>query len=187
MRVPCIMRWPGRIAAGQTCQSIATAIDFYPTLAALGGAEVPSDRIIDGTDISSLLFSSGDTAAPPRDTFFYYLSGRLQAVRFGKWKLHLEKSGRGSSTGGDETLQELYDLESDIGESRNVYDRRPDIVAELVEKVEACRRDIGDKATGVIGANVRPCGFVENPQPLTHYDVNHPYMIEEYDRRDERA
>jgi hypothetical protein len=75
MRVPCLMRWPGRIPAGRECRELATAMDLYPTLAALGGAELPADRIIDGRDIRPLMFSGG-TAASPHEAFFYYLGNR---------------------------------------------------------------------------------------------------------------
>jgi len=187
MRVPCIMRWPGRIPAGRTSRSLTTAMDFYPTLAALTGMEMPDDRVIDGKVISGLMFSHTDAAEPPRNTFFFYLKGRLEAVRCGKWKLHVAKSGRGASSRRTEDIRELYDLESDIGESMNLYESCPDVVEELMSKIEACRLDMGDEVKGVEGENVRPCGYVENPRPLTRYDENHPYMIEEYDLKDERA
>ena len=53
-RVPCLMRWPGKIPAGEVCNELTLSMDFYPTLAAIGGAEVPTDRIIDGKDIRPL-------------------------------------------------------------------------------------------------------------------------------------
>ncbi len=87
-RVPCIMRWPGKIPAGTVCGEVSTAMDFYPTLAGLGGAAVPDDRIIDGRDIRSLMLSE-EGAESPHETFFYYMLNSLEAVRCGKWKLHV--------------------------------------------------------------------------------------------------
>ncbi len=69
----------------------------------------------------------------------------------------------------------------DIGETKDVSAQHPDVVAELQAQLQACREDIGDEATGVTGANIRPIGKVDNPQPLTTYDPLCPYMWAEYD------
>ncbi len=179
MRLPCIMRWPDRISAGNRCDAITSAMDFYPTLAAIGGADIPDNRVIDGHDIRPLMFSGGQGESP-YEAYFYYMCNRLEAVRRGRWKLHVGKRF------GEEyrDIQELYDLEADPGESKNLYAEKPKVVAELTELLEQCRRDIGDEATGTEGANVRPIGRVNNPDTLTHYDPDHPYMVEEYDLDD---
>jgi len=174
-RVPCIMRWPGKIPAGQTNSELTLSMDFYPTLAQLGGAQVPTDRIIDGKDIRPLMFDESD-AKSQHDAFFYYKRNAIEAVRSGQWKLHIRKD--------DQEIQELYDLENDIGETQNVYDQHPDIVQSLIEKIEACRQDIGDEAVGIAGQNTRPIGRVDNPDTLTHYDPEHPYFIAMYDLKE---
>ena len=180
-RLPCIMRWPGRIPAGAVCTEIATAMDFYSTFAALGNASIPQDRTIDGRDIRPLMFAE-EGATSPHDAFFYYYMDDLEAVRCGKWKLHLRKHARaGDPDSRDEEVNELYDLESDVGETRNLYDAHPEIVGELTAKLNACRKDLGDRLTGFEGENVRPRGQVENPQALTEYNPDHPYMIAMYD------
>jgi arylsulfatase len=170
-------------------------MDLYPTLAALGGADLPDDRIIDGKDIRSLIFTGGARPSP-HEAVFYYLSNRLEAVRCGQWKLHVCKSKRPNSP--DDTvsvpnpednpdllqvkpIQELYDLYADPGETRNCYDEHPEVVTDLTARIEACRRDLGDTATGVTGENVRPIGRVQTAAPLTEYDPNHPYLVDEYD------
>lgn len=180
MRVPCIMRWPARIPAGTTCTKIATAMDFYPTFAALAGASLPPDRTVDGKDIRPLLFSGGSSEGP-NEEFFYYMSNRLEAVRVGKWKLHVGKK-RGKEYMG---INELYDLEADPGETTNLYDSQPTVVADLMRRLEACREDLGDEAEGVVGKNVRPAGRVSNPQHLTRYDPSHPYIVAQYDLSDQ--
>ena len=87
VRVPCIMRWPGRITAGSTCDEVASTIDLLPTLSKLLGAPLSKNQL-DGLDIGSLIW--GDAAAKsPRDAFFYYSGDELQAVRSGRWKLHV--------------------------------------------------------------------------------------------------
>lgn len=180
-RVPCIMRWPDAIPAGTTCSEVATAMDLCPTLAAVGGAEVPRDRIIDGKNILPLMLNERD-ASSPHEAFFYYVHKNLMAVRAGKWKLHVN-----TMTVEDrrvERMRALYDLEADIGETQNVYDQHPEVVAKLEAKLEACRQDLGDAVTGVSGQNLRPVGRVENPQTLTRFDPDHPYMIAMYDLKD---
>ncbi len=175
IRVPCIMRWPGKIPTGNESNEIVTAMDLMPTLTLLAGGELSEDRIIDGKDIRPLIFAEED-AQSPRKVFFYYLQNNLEAVRVGKWKLHVRK--------GDKEIKELYNLEEDIAESNNLYDEYPEIVKELKEYLESCRQDIGDAACRIEGANCRPKGEVEEPDTLTHYDPDHPYIIAMYDLED---
>ncbi|HEX7168647.1 MAG TPA: sulfatase [Acidimicrobiales bacterium] len=170
-RVPCIARWPGRIEPGQVVNEVATAMDFYPTLAALAGAEVPSDRTIDGRDIRPLLFERG--AASPHEAFLYYWMNDLEAVRAGRWKLHVARRG--------EPVRELYDLVADRGETTNVVDAHDDLAARLEHIVDDARRSLGDARTGARGADVRPAGRVVDPKPLTAFDPEHPYYMAEYD------
>jgi len=87
-RVPGIVRWPGRIPSGRVSHELVTAMDFLPTFAELAGVEVPGDRVIDGHDIWPLL--SGDSeAGSPYTESYYCRGGQLQAVRSGRWKLHV--------------------------------------------------------------------------------------------------
>lgn len=176
LRVPCIMRWPGKIPAGAVCRELATAMDFYPTFAALGRAPLPQDRVIDGKDLWSLISSEQPSVRSPHEVFFYYVRNRLEAVRDRRFKLHVYK--------GDKPVQELYDLESDPGETTNVFDAYPDVVRELTGRLQECREDIGDELTGTVGRNARPIGRVDHPDTLTHYDPRHPYMMALYDLKD---
>ena len=174
-RVPCIAWWPGRIPAGRECREVATAMDFLPTFAGLAGTRPPDDRIIDGRDILPLL--TGESGAKsPHEAFFYYQADRLNAVRSGPWKLHVGIDGL--------PARELYNLETDIGETQNVVDRHPEVVARLEKLLDACRQDLGDSMTGVIGRNRRPAGHVDDARPLAVQDPNHPYIIAMYDLPD---
>ena len=172
-RVPCIVRQPGTVPAGRESAALFASIDFLPTFAALGGAAADFKNPIDGRDRSALLF--GDDSAA-RETFFYYHRNSLEAVRCGKWKLHVRKK--------DEEVSLLYDLDADIGETVNLYDAQPEIVRELQVLLEGCRAELGDEANGIAGAAMREIGRVANPKPLTVYDENHPYIIAMYDRTD---
>jgi arylsulfatase A-like enzyme len=166
-RLPCIMRWPGVIPAGTTCDQMCSAMDFLPTFAGLAGTNRPTDRAIDGRDILPLM-RGDDGAVSPHEAFYYYRKAELQAIRSGDWKLHL-LSG------------ELYNLRDDIGETTDVAIENPDEVKRLQALADVARQDIGDTATQTEGANRRPCGRVENPQPLTEYDPSHPYIMAMYD------
>lgn len=194
-RVPFIVHWKDKIPAG-TSDEIVASIDLFPSLAKIAGGEIPSDRVIDGIDVSDLLL--GKTKKSPRDTFFYYMCNNLEAVRVGDWKLHVSRrpgAGKPSSehdgtkdslplTEGNVEVKELYNLREDIGETNNVYDEYPEIVAELMKKVEACREDLGDEFTKTKAKNNREVGRVENAKPLTTYDESHPYIIALYDRNE---
>jgi arylsulfatase A-like enzyme len=159
LRVPCIARYPGRIRPGITSDAIATTMDLFPTLAKLAGAPLPADRTIDGRDIRPILWGEPD-AQSPHETFYYYCYTHLQAVRSGPWKLVLPRpehpawtgfSGRFHGNG--VAAPELYNVDDDLGETRNVASDHPEIVARLMERVEAARRDLGDYDR--IGAGAR--------------------------------
>jgi arylsulfatase A-like enzyme len=165
-RVPCLMRWPGKIPADRICRELATTMDLLPTFAKLVGAELPPHKI-DGKDIWPLMAGKRG-ARTPREAFFYYWGEELQAVRSGKWKLHFphnfstpEPPGADGQPGKMVTRQiglELFDLESDAGESTNVADRHPDVVRRLEALAEKCRDDLGDSLTKRTGKGVRPPG-----------------------------
>ena len=149
-RVPFIVRAPGRVAAGATSSELVTTLDLLPTLAKLAGTAAPADRIIDGHDISPLLHGMA-SATSPTEAFYYYAHTRLEAVRSGRWKLHLSRPederwsvfGAPSETA---ALAEplLFDLDSDIGERTNVAAQHPQVIARLSALAEKARADIGD-------------------------------------------
>lgn len=174
-RLPCIMRWPGIIPPNTRCDEIVASIDLFPTFAGLAGLQVPQDRIIDGRDIWPLMEGKPE-AASPHHAFFYYFKDDLEAVRSGKWKLHVRKQGK--------PTRELYDLGVDVSESNNVIGVHPEVVGELELLLSECRDDLGDASSGVAGRNRRPVGRVADPRPLTEYDPNHAYMVAMYDLAD---
>lgn len=141
MRVPCIMRWPKKIPAGQACSQIASTIDLMPTIAKLAGTEPPTDRVIDGKDIWELM-SQPTTAKSPHEAYFYCKGKNLQAVRRGKWKLRLEKK-----------VTQLFDLDEDISEKTNVAERHPKLVEELTFTIESFQKHIQETA--------RPAGSLD--------------------------
>ena len=177
MRVPCIARWPGWIAAGRECNALASAMDLLPTLVNVAGGNVPKDRKLDGHDMADLLFT--DTGSSDYECFCYYSRNNLEAVRCGRWKLHFAKRG--------EDCHELYDLVKDVGETTDRSADKPEVVARLQAIAEEVRADLGDEARGVAGAGIRPKGEVADPKPLTEYNEDHPYMIAMYDLADSKV
>ncbi len=158
MREPCVMWWPGRIPAGKTCGEFAATLDILPTFAKLAGGEVPKDRIIDGKDIWPLM-AGAEGAKSPTEAFFYFRGYGLEAVRSGKWKLHLaRKAGGTKGKAAQERPAELHDLDADVSEKNDVAAANPDVVKRLEELAERCREDIGDSNRGMTGKNRRPCG-----------------------------
>ena len=149
-----LMRWPGRIPAGIICTEPAAMFDLLPTFARLAGAEVPSDRVIDGKDIWPL--ASGQPGAQsPHDAFYFYRGNQLQAVRSGNWKLHvphdyrsLDTPGAGGSPGlyvKKQIGKALFDLDKDIGEQRDLSLDYPVVVKRLEAMARQFNKDL--KAT----------------------------------------
>ena len=174
-RVPCIVRWPGSVPGGVECNDVAAGIDLYTTLASVCGATIPVDRVVDGLDLSSVLGLDGEGGELDRQ-FFYIRGPGIDAVRVGRWKLHLVKDGQ--------DIVELYDLIDDIAESTNVAEANPSVVIDLTERIAAGRLVLGDERLGIIGTEVRPIGKVDNPVPLTDFNPDHPYFMAEYDLAD---
>jgi arylsulfatase A-like enzyme len=166
LRVPCIIRAPGKVPAGIESDAIAATIDLMPTLAKLAGTSAPTDRVIDGVDITELIHGEIDTLDR---NYFYYQHDCLRAVRSGKWKLmlpHTEPEKGSIATKWKNHIKKtdairmesarLYDLDMDIGESTDVAAQYPEIVAELMKLAELARKDVGDH--DVFGANARTFG-----------------------------
>lgn len=153
IRVCTIAWWPGHIPAGTSTGAITSMMDILPTFAKLAGASVPTDRKLDGVDVSPVLLGTAGAKAP-REEFFYFSGFNLQAVRSGPWKLHL-----GS--------KQLYNLESDIGESKDVAADQPDVVRRLQALAQTMAGDLGLDG---IGPGCRPLGRVDNPKPAVAMD-----------------
>ena len=140
VRTPAIFWWPGTIKPG-TVTDIGSGLDMITTAASIAGARMPTDRIIDGVDLSPALRGTGPS---PRRTLFYYWDSELRAVRKGRYKAHFITSG---AYGPDEartvhTPPLLFDLSVDPGERFDVAASHPDEVADLVREADAHRRTV---------------------------------------------
>jgi arylsulfatase len=90
LRVPCIIRWPGRVEAGRVSDEIVSVMDFYATFAALAGATVPDDRAVDSVDQSALLLGEGPSA---REHLLCFIGDTLAAFKWRQFKLHFLEYG----------------------------------------------------------------------------------------------
>ena len=176
IREPTVVRWPGRVPAGATCDEFASTIDLLPTFAKLIGAKLP-DHKIDGRDIAPLLFGEPGAKSPHEAFLHYYAGGQLQAIRDARWKLHFPHKYRtmaGKPGGKDGSPNpysqgsiglELFDLDSDPAESTDVAAAHPDVVQRLQKLAELARRDLGDTLTKTKGAGVRPAARLQEGDP----------------------
>ncbi len=166
MRMPCVMRWPGRIPAGSACDQLCTTMDLLPTIGRLAGAAMP-EKMIDGRDIRALMMGDGKASSPYDDTgFFYYRMEQLQAVRWKQWKLYLPLDKKFTTLGRKTELArlELFDVANDLGELHEVSAQHNDVVTHMLALAEHARLELGDMDQA--GRGQRPAGWVEHPKPL---------------------
>lgn len=169
-RVPCIIRWPGKVAAGSINSKLLTNMDILPTLLQISHAPQPENKI-DGLSFAELLL--GRSAKGPREVFYYYYNtNSLKAVRYKHWKLILphnsisyisDTPGKDGHPGGATRLDvkmALYDLAHDPGEAYDVQLQYPEIVKKILVYAEEARVDLGDDLTGRKGKNMRQAAQV---------------------------
>ncbi len=144
-RVPLIIRWPGKVKAGSVSAQITSLTDVMATVAAIVGAKLPLDAAEDSFDMLPALLGQGDQQ-PIRPYLLQQGFGgaRYVAIRRGNWKYLAHQGSGGNQYASHPLLKEywlpdsapdapgqLYDLESDPGETKNLYFDHPEIVTEL--------------------------------------------------------
>lgn len=154
LRVPFIIRAPGKVPANTVSHEVSSTLDLFPTIAKLAGGKIPTDRIIDGHDVSDLWFGKPGIKSPT-DVFYYYQHTNLQAVRSGRWKLMLIHPASApylpawakfikKQDAIDIKEPMLFDLINDVSETKDVSKEHPEIVGRLLKLAEKGRDDIGD-------------------------------------------
>lgn len=171
-RVPCLMRWPGKLPAGTSSAEMLMTIDLLPTFAQLIGAKLPEHKI-DGLDVWPLIVGTPGAKNPHEAYWSYYAQNELQAVFTpdGRWKLQLPHGFRtlAGRPGGKDGIPskyenakleepQLYDLTNDIGEKVNVAASNPAIVERLLAEAQKARADLGDSLTQRKGSGTREPG-----------------------------
>jgi len=124
IRVPFLVSWPAKLKPGVYEQPVI-ALDFLPTAVSLAGGEVPQDRPIDGVNLIPYL--TGEKTGSPHERLFWRTGGLkgMHAVRQGSWKFVQRPAGE----------PELYDLSSDIAESKNLASAKPELVTEITAAI----------------------------------------------------
>ena len=166
IRVPLVMSWKGKIQAGSTCKVPVSGLDFFPTFLDAAELKLPEGKVLDGASVMPLLEDKGEF---PERALFWHFPIYLQSyageaddahdflfrtrpgsvVRSGKWKLHeYFEDGR----------LELYDLEADVGERRNVAPEHPEVTSELHERLERWRAEIGAPVPTRLNPKYDPTG-----------------------------
>jgi arylsulfatase A-like enzyme len=137
-RVPLIVRWPGKIAAGTTSDHPVILTDWMRTFANLVQYELPNNAAEDSFDLQTALLGQ-PTKLPQRDHLIHHSSKGMYAIRHASWKLIL-----GAGSGGltrdnpmpDEPAEQLYDLANDPGEQNNQFEKQPDKVDNLRQMLQ---------------------------------------------------
>lgn len=122
IRIPMIIRWPGVLQPGTVYRRPVNSLDVFPTACAAAGIDLPSDLSLDGVDL--LPYLKGQNADSPHDALFWS-NGPNKAVRLGKWKMIVA---------GDHTF--LFDLDADIGETKDLAQQQPEVVRKLKEALK---------------------------------------------------
>ena len=153
-RESTLMWWPGTVPAGSVCRTPAMTIDVLPTVAELIGAKLP-DHKIDGKSIVNLVKGTSDKS--PQEAYYFYYGKQLQAIRSGKWKLHFPHAYRtmAGRPGGKDGIPtnytqakiglSLFNLGKDIGETTDVKDKHPKVLARLQVLGQVMRKELGDQ------------------------------------------
>lgn len=136
-RVPCILRQPGTIPAGQTRGAIASNLDFLPTFAALTGTALPADLDLDGRDLSPVILEGADS---PHEQIVLFDNARVAAVRTQHWKYVVRSYFRTFDIPlGRFAYPLLFDIGRDPGENYSVASLHPAVAAELKARIETAQ------------------------------------------------
>ncbi|MBN1343793.1 MAG: sulfatase-like hydrolase/transferase [Phycisphaerae bacterium] len=127
IRVPCIVRWPGKIPAGTVCDEFLTSLEIFPTLLRAVGVKPPEGVVLDGFDMMPVLCGKGRSK---RTEMFWQRRGD-RAARVGQFKWVDSQKGKG-----------VFDLSTDIGERNDLSKERPELLARLQARFAAWRKEM---------------------------------------------
>ena len=146
IRVPMIMRWPGRVPAGQVSNQVGITMDLSATILAAAGANIPPETRLEGVDLLPLVAAG---ASPSSRTLFWRVNTaglNQRAVRDGDWKLLIDGNAR----------LLLFDVSKDIGERDDVAVTNTAVVRRLHQKLLAWEKDVDAEAKTLAGASSKP-------------------------------
>ena len=129
IRVPAVVRWPGRIEPGTVCREPLISLDLLPTILRAAAGELPDSPILDGHDVAAVL--AGEAKSPHESLFFEFRG--FSALRAGRYKLLRPRPD------GDWAL---YDLIADLGETKDRAGAHPDLVRRLIDRFQQWKKEI---------------------------------------------
>nr|WP_299488158.1 sulfatase [uncultured Allomuricauda sp.] len=168
-REPFIMKYPNKLKAGQEIEVPVMAIDILPTIAELTGAKLP-EQVIDGKSAWKVI--TGESKEAVQEAyFFYYRVNEMFGVRYGKWKLYFphryrtmdgQEPGKDGQPGEYRMIDmeeiELYDVENDISETKNVASEHPEVIEKIKLLANDMRTRLGDSLLELEGTETREPG-----------------------------
>ena len=140
MREPTLAWWPSKVGPGVVAEDVGSTMDIYATCVNLAGGRVPDDRIVDGVDLSPVLFGTGSS---PREHIFYYRGTEVWAVRVGPFKAHYRtKSGYLKDPEIRHNPPLLFNLEEDPAEKFDIAADHPDVLERIAAVVAEHKRKL---------------------------------------------
>jgi len=139
IRVPLIVRWPGVVKPGSSCDEPATSVDFFPTILQCAGANLPTDRPLDGESLAPLLEQTGRLKRDAIYWHFPHYRGDVvpySIIRAGDWKLIKRYEGK---------TFELFNLKDDLSEQNDLAEKMLDKVKDLDARLTAWLKVTGAK------------------------------------------
>lgn len=146
IRVPALMRWPGRIPAGMVTEQVGITMDLTKTILTAAGAPIPAEARLEGIDLLPLL--ARDATPLPRTLFWRVINPNMnqRTVRDGDWKLFFDSPGRAM----------LYDLRNDIGERNDVGASNVAVVRRLTQLLVAWEKEVDAEAKTLASVAAKP-------------------------------
>ncbi|MGD9858376.1 MAG: arylsulfatase [Planctomycetaceae bacterium] len=135
-RMPFLVRWPGKVASGSVSDETICHVDVLRTLAGVIGVDLPDGEGADSHNLLPVLL--GESDHPVRTTLISESSKKVLAIRAGPWKLIPTRGSGGftqTSTGPDESEGQLYRLDSELGETTNLWAKHPEMVERLTRQL----------------------------------------------------
>ncbi|EDY82983.1 sulfatase, putative [Verrucomicrobiia bacterium DG1235] len=163
MRVPCLVRWPAQIPAGQTSHAMANMMDWFPTFSRIANLDTPKSRSIDGLDITDVLTGSGPRA--DNEFFFFHGDGDLRAYRDGDWKLKLPYEGNQAARWRQAVAAHpilLFNLAEDPGETTDLAAQHPERLAAMQARMTDFLASLGE---------LPPEKITRKPGDESHYKI----------------
>jgi arylsulfatase A len=140
-RIPLMVRWPGKVKAGSSCDQLVSLVDLMATCADILGAKLPDDAGEDSVSILPALL--GTAISPLHDALVHHSINGSFAIRQGRWKLELcpDSGGWSKPVPGSKEAKglppvQLYDMTKDAGERTNESKAHPELVAQLTKLLE---------------------------------------------------